>query len=94
MKLNSAIEIFASRRTRKYPEQDLDAISEAVTSLGLKDDFVVMEDYVTDPDHIVHIHPKMIVSAKKFPGSINRGPKPYLVHVHFKKLSGWKTYKA
>ena len=94
MKLNSAIEIFASRRTRKYPEQDLNAILEVVSALGLKDDFVVKDDYVTDPAHIIHIHPTMIVSAKKFPGSVNRGPKPYPVHVYFKKLSGWKKFGA
>lgn len=90
MNLNSAIEIFASRRSRKYQKQDLDAISDAVSSLRLKDDFVVMEDYVTDPGHIIHIHPTMIVSARKFPGSMDRGTKPYPVHVYFKKLSGWK----
>ena len=94
MKLSSAIEIFASRRGKRYPVQDLESITEAVSSLGLKGDFIVKEDYITDPDHIIHIHPTMIVSAKKFPGSVNRGPKPYSVHVHFKKLSGWKSVKA
>jgi hypothetical protein len=94
MQLRNAIEIFASRRGKSYPVQDLEAITEAVTSLGLKGDFIVKEDYVTDPDHIIHIHPTMIVAAKKFPGSVNRGPKPYLVHVYFKRLSGWKNVKA
>jgi hypothetical protein len=91
MNLNSAIQIFASRRGKQYPLQDIEAITEAVSSLGLKGEFIVKEDYVTDPEHIIHIHPTMIVSAKKFPGSMNRGPKPYPVHVYFKRLSGWKN---
>jgi len=90
MQLSNAIEIFASRRGKSYPVQDLEAITEAVTSLGLKGDFIVKEDYVTDQDHIIHVHPTMIVSARKFPGSVNRGPKPYPIHVYFKRLSGWK----
>ena len=90
MNLESALREFMSGRRRGYSASDQKYIYEVVNFLGLHDVFEVKDDYVTDANHVIHIHPRMIVASKPFPGSINRGTRPYLVHTHFRKLSGWK----
>ena len=90
MDLDRALKAFMSKRVRKYSQGDLEMISGAVKALHLSDDFIVCKDYVTDPHHQIHIHSTMIVAARKFPGSIDRGLEPYLIHRFFKSLSAWR----
>ena len=90
MDLDRALKAFMSKRVRKYSQGDLEMISGAVKALNLPDDFIVCKDYVTDPHHQIHIHSTMIVAAKKFPGSIDRGLEPYPIHRFFKSLSAWR----
>jgi hypothetical protein len=88
MNLEDALSHFRAGR-RPYTAADLRVIAEVVSALKVGDFFTVKKDYVTDPNDIVHIHPRMIVAAKSFPGSTHRGPKPYPVQQHFRKLSHW-----
>ena len=90
MDLDGALKAFMSKRVRKYSQSDLEVISEAVKALNLNDGFIVCKDYVTDPQHQIHIHSTMIVAASRFPGSVDRGLEPYLVHRYFKSLSAWR----
>ena len=90
MDLDGALKAFMSKRVRKYSHSDLELISDAVKALNLSDEFIVSKDYVTDPHHQIHIHPTMIVAARRFPGSVDRGLEPYLVHRYFKSLSAWR----
>ena len=90
MELDRALKAFMSKRVRKYSQSDLEVISDAVKALNLTDEFTVCKDYVTDPHHQIHIHSTMIVAARRFPGSVDRGLEPYLVHRYFKGLSAWR----
>ena len=90
MNLENALREFMSGRQRGYSASDQRCIREVVDFLGLHDLFEVKDDYVTDPEQVIHIHSRMIVASKPFPGSINRGSRPYPVHNNFRKLSGWK----
>ena len=90
MNLENALREFMSSRQRGYSAADQKCIYEVVNFLGLNNVFEVKDDYVTDPEQVIHIHPRMIVASRPFPGSINRGSRPYPVHTHFRKLSGWK----
>jgi hypothetical protein len=90
VELDRALKAFMSKRVRKYSQSDLELIIDAVKALNLSDEFIVSKDYVTDPHHQIHIHPTLIVAARKFPGSIDRGLEPYSVHRFFKGLSAWR----
>lgn len=90
MNLERALKAFMSKRVRQYSQSDLEMISDAVKALNLADEFIVCNDYVTDPHHQIHIHSTMIVAARKFPGSIDRGLEPYPIHRFFKSLSAWR----
>ena len=90
MKLNDALQKFMADRPRgSYSETDKKVISAVVASLKLADEYIITQDYITDPNHVLHIHPTMVVASKRFTGSLDRGPKPYAKHVYFRKLSGW-----
>lgn len=90
MNLELALQKFMSTRPRQsFSPEDKSAILAVVKSLKLPDEFSVTRDYITDPNHILHIHPTMVVATKRFAGCIDRGPKPYPKHVYFRKLSGW-----
>ena len=92
MNLEKALMEF--RRGKKpLPAKDIERIIEIVKALGVADSFLVEKDYITDPSHIVHIHPTMVVASRAFPGAINRGTDPYPIHVFFIALSRWRDPK-
>ena len=90
MNLKEALLKFREGKRRGYSSSDLEVISEVVRKLSIEDNFFIKKDYVTDAHDRVHIHPTMVVATRAFPGSTNRGLKPYPDMPHFRKLSGWK----
>ena len=88
MNLENALKQFRNGK-KSYSAVDLRVIAEVVSALKVGDFFTVKKDYVTDPNDIVHIHPRMIVAMHPFPGSKHRGPKPYPVQQHFRALTNW-----
>jgi hypothetical protein len=92
MNLESALGEF--RRGKKpLPDKDILRITEIVKALGVSGSYLVDKDYITDPSHIVHIHPTMVVASRAFPGAIDRGTDPYPVHRFFIALSRWRDPK-
>lgn len=87
MNLDDALREF--RRGRPYNAADLATIRAAVAALGVAN-FGLHAHYVHDGADIVHVHATMIVSKRKFPGSVDRGPEPYPEWPHFVALTRWR----
>ena len=67
---------------------DKDTIRKAVASTNSTEFFIKFGQFITDVEDTIHIHPTMIVSADKIPGSEHVGTYPnwpYLI-----KLQNWK----
>ena len=67
---------------------DKDTIRKAVASTNSTEFFIKFGQFITDVEDTIHIHPTMIVSVDKIPGSEHVGTYPnwpYLI-----KLQNWK----
>ena len=96
--IDQAIEKFDKGHSRKFSASDVRRIKAAVAKLGLVNFEIKFRDegrlYIHDPADIVHIHGTMIVSQRSFPGSRDRGAKPYPKWPHFEGLDRWVEKKG
>jgi hypothetical protein len=94
MNITEAIEAFETLRKKKYPNADVAKIIATAQELGLTD-FVVHSkgsstekfDYIYDVQHILHIHPTMLVAGQPYADS--QAESKYDKFPHLFKLQGW-----
>jgi hypothetical protein len=103
MEINEALTQFQSDKKGKYSAKDLDAISEVVSELNLSGFEVRLKSnvvtksgkpypiYIRDADDIVHFHPWMIVSRKRFKRCDPTQNSRYKTWPYFLMLDGWIT---
>ena len=103
MEINEALTQFQADKKGKYLAKDLDAISEVVSELNLSGFEVKLKGnvvtksgkpypiYIRDADDIVHFHPWMIVSRKRFKQCDPTQNSKYKAWPYFLKLDGWVT---
>ena len=101
MEINEALTQFQADKKGKYSTKDLDAISEVVSELNLSDFEVKLKAnvvtksgkpypiYIRDADDIVHFHPWMIVSRKRFKRCDPTQNSKYKTWPYFIMLDGW-----
>ena len=103
MEINDALTQFQADKKGKYSAKDLDAISEVVSELNLigfkiksRGNVVTKSGkpypiYIRDADDIVHFHPWMIVSRKRFKRCDPTQNSRYKTWPYFLMLDGWIT---
>ena len=101
MEINEALTLFQADKKGKYSTKDLDAISEVVSELNLSDFEVKVKAnvvtksgkpypiYIRDSDDIVHFHPTIIYSRKRFKRCDPIHVSKFKHHPHFLLLDGW-----
>ena len=103
MEINEALTQFQADKKGKYSAKDLDAISEVVSELNLSGFEVRLKSnvvtksgkpypiYIRDADEIVHYHPWIIYSRKRFKRCDPINFSKFKQHPYFLKLDGWIT---
>ena len=103
MEINEALTQFQSDKKGKYSAKDLDAISEVISELNLSGFEVRLKSnvvtksgkpypiYIRDADDIVHFHPWIIYSRKRFKRCDPINFSKFKQHPYFLKLDGWIT---
>ena len=101
MEISEALTQFQADKKGKYSVNDLDAISEVISELNLsgfeiksRGNVVTKSGkpypiYIRDADDIVHFHPWMIVSRKRFKRCDPTQNSKYKTWPHFLMLDGW-----
>ena len=101
MEINEALTQFQADKKGKYSTKDLDAISEVVSELNLSGFEIKSRSndgsksgkpypiYIRDSDDIVHFHPWMIVSRKRFKRCDPTQNSKYKTWPYFIMLDGW-----
>ena len=101
MEIEEALTQFQADKKGGYSAKDLDAISEVVSELSLscfeiklKGNVVTKSGkpypiYIRDADDIVHFHPWMIVSKKRFKRCDPTQNSKYKTWPYFLMLDGW-----
>ena len=94
MNITEAIEEFETLRKKKYPNADVAKIIATAQELGLTDFEVHLKgpnsktpDYIYDVQHILHIHPTMLVAGQPYADS--QAESKYDKFPHLFKLQGW-----
>ncbi len=103
MEIQEALTQFQADRKGGYSAKDLDAIFEVVSELNLSDFEIKLKSnvvtksgklysvYIRDAEDIVHFHPWMIVSRKKFERCDPTQSSKYKTWPYFLMLDGWIT---
>lgn len=100
MNLDDAIAAFEKQRKGAFSKGDRARIVATAEELGLNefDLYTVASkkypQFVRDFNDVLHIHPTMLVSARSFSGSINRGTDPYPKYPHHLALEEWTSEKG
>jgi len=101
MEINDALTQFQADKKGKYSAKDLDAISEVVSELNLSGFEVKLKGkvvtksgkpysiYIRDSDDIVHFHPTIIYSRKRFKRCDPIHISKFEYHPYFLMLDGW-----
>lgn len=103
MEIEEALTKFQADKKGGYSGKDLDAISEVVSELNLSSFEIKLRGnvvtksgkpypiYIRDADDIVHFHPWMIVSKKRFKRCDPTQNSKYKTWPYFLMLDGWIT---
>ncbi len=106
MEIEEALTKFQADKKGGYSGKDLDAISEVVSELNLSSFEIKLRGnvvtksgkpypiYIRDADDIVHFHPWMIVSKKRFKRCDPTQNSKYKTWPYFLMLDGWITSSA
>lgn len=96
MNITEAIEEFETLRKKKLPNADVAKIIATAQELGLTDFEVHLKgsnpktpDYIYDVQHVLHIHPTMLVAGQPYTDSTDRGENPFPKFPHFFELQDW-----